>query len=171
MAAITIKIVPGDYINEEAVENVIRYIMRLHNPLLVDGCGVFPLEENYIIGQFNYVKDYYNMHCGKKVFHMVISVDPSLRFDEYNLMKLGKLISRFFGSDRQVVYVVHNDTDNLHIHMCVNTVSFVNGKYTDFFDMLEIKEYAERCLSLVVDEKWFNKKCYTEEYNDKTNRL
>lgn len=143
MAAITVRIVEGKYKNEDAVENVIRYIMRLHNPLLVDGCGVFPLEEGDIIEQFNYVKDYFNMNYGKRVFHMVISVDFSLRFDEYYLMKLGNLISRFFGSNRQVVYAVHNDTDKLHIHMCVNTISFVNGEYKEFFDVAEIKEHAE----------------------------
>lgn len=162
MGAITVKIVPGDYINEEAVENLIRYIMRLHNPLLVDGCGVFPLEEDYIIGQFNYVNDYFNKNDGKNVVHIVISVDPSLKFDECCLMKLGNLVSRFFGSNRQVVYAVHNDKDNLHIHMCVNTISFVNGEYKDFFDVDEIKGYVERCLSIVADEKWFNKRTNAE---------
>ena len=137
--------------------------MRLHNPLLVGGCGVFPLEEDYIIGQFNYVKDYFNKNDGKKVFHVVISVDPSLRLNEYYLMELSNLISGFFGSNRQVVYAVHNDKDNLHIHMCVNTVSFVNGDYRGFFDVKEIKEYAERCLSIVTDERWFNKRTNVEE--------
>lgn len=162
MAAITVRIVEGKYKNEDAVENVIRYIMRLHNPLLVGGCGVFPLEENYIIRQFNYVKDYFNMNYGKRVFHMVISVDPTLRLDEYYLMRLANLISGFFESVRQVVYAVHNDTEKMHIHMCVNTISFANGEYKDFFDVDELKRYAERCLIIVTDERWFNKRTNME---------
>lgn len=152
------KIAEGAYDNTDAVENVIRYIMRLHNPSLVDGCGVFPLKENDIIRQFNYIKDYYGKDYGKRVFHIIISVDSSLRLNEAYMMNLARLIGGYFGNERQVLYAVHNDVSSLHIHMCVNTVAFTNGEYRDFFDIKEIKRYAERCCSMVAEERWFNNK-------------
>ena len=42
--------------------------------------------------------------------------------------------------------------------MGINTVAYTNGNYCGFFDINELREYAKKCMDILIDEVIFNKK-------------
>ena len=156
MGAVIVKLSEGKYSNEDALDKVIPYIMRLNNPMLIGGCGIVPISEDAVIEQFYKVKEVYGMTGGKQIVHIIVSVDKSLRFQEIHLKQLADRMSAEIGKERQVVYAVHNDTNQLHFHMGINTVAY-NGTYCDFFEIHKLIALAKKCVSTIVDEVWFHK--------------
>lgn len=157
MAAITVKIPEGKYENLDAVDKVISYVLRLDNMSLVGGYGIIPVSVEDIIRQFHIIKDAYRMNEGKQIFHIIFSIDKTFYFNEKQILMLAYKLGKYFSNERQVVFAVHNDTNILHIHMAVNTVSFINGAYRAYWDIDEIKQFADACVNELADEVWFNK--------------
>lgn len=158
MAALTVKIIDGTYENIDAVENVINYAMRMGDMQIVGGYGVTLTSAEDIINQFYIVKRLYNKINGKQVVHILFSVDKTTYLNPKQVKMFGDLLGLYFANDRQVVFGVHTDTEHLHIHMVINTIAFTNGSYKGYFDIVELKEYARKCLNQVMDAVWFRKK-------------
>lgn len=75
------------------------------------------------------VKEFYGKTDGRQVLHGVVSLDAE-ESDPNNAGKLMLLLNEFMEQifpQNQVVYAVHTNTDNLHIHFVVNTVG-LDGK-------------------------------------------
>ncbi|SHJ99539.1 relaxase/mobilization nuclease domain-containing protein [Hespellia stercorisuis] len=157
MGRIEVSIPEGKYDNQDAVEKVISYILRLDNPQLVGGYGIVPTSLSDIINQFIRVKQYYGKTDGKQIFHIVFSVERTLCFKTLQVKEIGRMLAAYWGMERQVVFAVHDDTRNIHIHMGINTVSFLNGSYKGFYDLDEIKKYANHCVDKITDKVWFGK--------------
>ena len=143
MAAFEIGIPKGDYKNKDAVSRVIDYICRLDNPEQVGGMGVFPLYVEDMVNQFLAVKRIYHKEEGKQVFHIFISFEKSLGFTVDEVMEMGYEIAAYWGYDRQVMFAVHDDTQNIHIHMAINTVAYTNGEYKAYYPIEDITEYVK----------------------------
>lgn len=50
-------------------------------------------------------------------------------------------IARYYSDKYQIFYAVHEDTDNVHIHFGMNTVSYVDGSmyaegYGDYYRLV-----------------------------------
>ena len=156
MAAVEVIIPLGEYENKDAVEKVIAYICRLERLDLVSGAMVYPITVQDITEQFITVKRFYRRESGKQVFHIIFTFDEYL-FTENECMKLGHKIAKFWSDERQVVFAVHNDTKNLHIHMVINTVAYTNGNYKSYLQIDEIKSYVNNIVKEALDEKYFEK--------------
>ena len=143
MAAFEIGIPKGNYKNKDAVSRVIDYICRLDKPEQVGGMGVFPLYVEDMVNQFLAVKRIYHKEEGKQVFHIFISFEKSLGFTVDEVMEMGYEIAAYWGYDRQVMFAVHDDTQNIHIHMAINTVAYTNGEYKAYYPIEDITEYVK----------------------------
>ena len=61
-------------------------------------------------------------------------------------------IANHFGRQYQLVYAIHTNTENWHIHFAISTVSFMDGKkwHVNFWEfdrwMKEIEKLAQRAL-------------------------
>ncbi len=148
MEKIVVSIPNGRYENEDAVEKVISYILRLENMTLVGGYVTILNEPEDIISQFYAIQKYYNKMTGKRIIHIVFSVNKTFFFSLEHVKQLGYMIGRHFGNERQVIFAVHDDTEHLHIHMGINTVTYTNGEHRAYFDIKEIKQYAIRCVEI-----------------------
>lgn len=157
MAAITVKIVNGAYENDDAVENVINYALRMGDMQIVGGYGVTLTSAEDIINQFYTVKKLYNRMNGKQVVHIMFSVDKTSFLNPVQVKILGNLLGQYFGDERQVVFGVHTDTEHLHIHMVINTIAFTNGSYKGYYEIEPLKIYANHCYERVMDTVWFGK--------------
>lgn len=137
------RMVKGNYTNEDAVENVVRYVTRTrtcedrkNECLMCGGKGVAiyqPVE--YMIGQIEYVQKVFGIERrrGRRMYHETFSIS------EEEFARMGRNINVLFSfADRcaqyyfdagyQVVYAVHGiNESNLHIHFAVSTINFVNG--------------------------------------------
>lgn len=158
MAAVTISIPQsGKYENADAVDRVIYYICRLDKPELIRGMGVYPFTAEDMVSEFYKVKDFYRKEGGKQIFHIIFSFDKYL-FTAEECVGIGYKIAEYWGDERQVVFAVHDDTENLHIHMGINTVAYTNGNYKAFFPIEEIREFVEPIIQEAIYAKWFHEK-------------
>ena len=75
------------------------------------------------------VKQFYGKLDGRVATHGIVSLDAS-ESDPRNAGKLMELLNELMEKvfpDNQVVYAVHTNTENLHIHFIINTVG-LDGK-------------------------------------------
>jgi len=155
MAAFEIGIPKGNYKNEDAVSRVIDYICRLNKPEQVGGMGVFPLYVEDMVNQFLAVKRIYHKEEGKQVFHIFISFEKSLGFTVDEVMEMWYEIAAYCGYDRQVMFAVHDDTQNIHIHMAINTVAYTNGEYKAYYPIEDARRYVNTIVQRKISSKWF----------------
>ena len=97
------------------------------------------------------IQQYYGKADKRRIFHFVIAFQ---NMDDAGLAKIiAENITDMFLSKYQIYYGVHEDTENLHIHFAVNTVSHVDGKKfhqskKEFEDLKkDIKKVVDRCMA------------------------
>lgn len=123
-----IRIMPGKYVNDMAQHNVIAYALRNQCDSPTGGSAVFPIEVESIDEQFQIVKDKYKKNDGRQIFHMCLSYKNEVHSTRERALDEAKKVSDRIGKEFQNVYGLHEDTDNIHIHFAVNSVSYCTGK-------------------------------------------
>ena len=111
------------------------------------------------------VKEFFGKFDGRVATHGVISLDAS-ESDSKNAGKLMLLLDELMQKvfpDNQVVYAVHTNTENLHIHFILNTVGLDGKKiHMDNNFMSKVLEPAVNELAskygFTPNEKWSKKK-------------
>ena len=91
------------------------------------GHGAYYMNAKKAAEQFRIVQRYYKKQTGKRVHHMIISFEEGID-DLYAMDSLAKIIVYDILREYQSVYAIHEDTDNLHIHIVWNAVNFLNGR-------------------------------------------
>ena len=134
----------GKYTNQDAPENLIRYITRTNgepkNDLIAwGGLGILEYQSiNSIIDQFSLVQQLHtrNGGFGRLIDHEIFSFTPECEslLDENNvdIDRLAREMAyTFYETDHcQVLYGVHSPSKedaHLHVHFAINTVSFETG--------------------------------------------
>lgn len=135
----------GKYQNEDAVDNVLRYITRTRinenraNELYsFGGMGIdlYPFNIDTIIYQFKAIQDIHNIkgRGGRRIVHEVYTVlngnypKENERLVYETLDEVAKIgCSYLYNMGFQVVYAVHISDKNPHIHFAINSISFRTG--------------------------------------------
>lgn len=140
----------GNYTNEDAVENVIRYVTRTRkNETRKDeliawggyGIGWYGGDPELAIEQFKYVQDVYgiNSRGGKRIFHEVLGIKDTefaLMWNDYGIVYQIAMdcAQKYYAMGHQVVFAIHHTLKDipeankgLHIHFVVNAVNFRQG--------------------------------------------
>lgn len=122
------------------LENLINYAVR-EEKCREAGYGAQGLlkgSPEEMIQQMYDIKRSFSKMNGRQAKHFILSFskDEEEFIGPQEAMAIGYMVSGYF-PEYQIVFGVHTDTDNLHIHFVMNTVSFVTGlKYninlTDF---------------------------------------
>ena len=88
------------------------------------------------------VKEYYHKTDKRMMRHIVVSFEDDI--SPYNAYFLGWQIAAYYADRFQIVFGVHEDAGNIHIHLVFNTVSFVDGlKYSGGrSDLAAFKHYV-----------------------------
>lgn len=125
-----LKIVPGEYLNDDALERLIHgYVFR--KAVLSGGYGVDPL---YAAEQMHIVKQYWNQTRGKQLRHFVVSFNDkeSSEINSADELIWGtyKICQYYCDGGYQSVFGIHHPVDpgNWHIHFVVNNVNFITGE-------------------------------------------
>lgn len=123
------------YKNPESVPILIGYVMQPEKTEdhYVGGNGILPCStiEDAIM-QFQVVKNVWGKNEGVQFFHFTVSFSYEEDVDPYQAYISAYWISTYFGGQYQVIYAVHQDTENVHIHFLVNSVSYVDGSKLNF---------------------------------------
>lgn len=148
--------------NEAQLGNELHYVMNELKTVagLYVGCRHISDIKN-ATEEMMQVKRFFEKTDGRVATHGVISLDES-ESDPKNAGKLMLLLSDLMEEvfpDNQVVYAVHTNTENLHIHFIINTVG-MDGKKIHM-DKQFMREVMEPCVNRLAlkygftpNEKW-----------------
>lgn len=111
------------------------------------------------------VKQFYGKLDGRVATHGIVSLDAS-ESDPRNAGKLMELLNELMEKvfpDNQVVYAVHTNTENLHIHFIINTVGLDGKKiHMDKMFMRKVMEvevnYLAEKYGFTPNEAWRKEK-------------
>lgn len=147
-----IKMVSDSYKNFSSIFNLVNYALtdkRTKQP--VRYCGGFNVDISRADEQMVLVKEYFHKASKRMMRHFIVSFEDDI--SPYDAYILGYRIAAYYAGRYQIVFGVHEDTDNPHIHFVFNTVSFVDGlKYSEnISDLSRFKAYVNE-----VYETYFN---------------
>lgn len=131
----------GKYKDDDARADVIRYIRKRDHAIsgLWGGSRVdlhFPIAD----------MEAHAENCGKnkgiRLRHFVLSFSAREVSDPKVAQKIGQQVANYLGRKYQTVFAVHENTDNLHVHLVMNAVGHdgtrYRGTHQEFFS---IKNY------------------------------
>lgn len=136
------------YHNKYAVENVVSYILRKNarapeSDNIWGSNGTYLKSEKGIIKDFYKLKKLYHKEDGVQIKHIIVSFGKRPDLPTGKLRKIIKRIVSFFSTSYQFVYAVHEDTDNYHLHIGINSVDFFGHKINiRNKDQQEFKKYV-----------------------------
>lgn len=161
----------------EVIEILLRYITRTREKDLYPAAYVgylgFPFQSSIesLINDFRKTQMIFRKTKGRKAKHEIVSFTPKETYDKNGFNHIHQ-IAYFFAQwyylqGYQVVFAIHLDTDNPHIHYVVNSVNFVNGEkyHTEFQDMEKQKQFLYNTTEFLTgrsryfDHVWHYKTC------------
>ena len=131
----------GKYTNSDACEKVINYALQHSDTSPVGGSAIFPIESDTAIHQFQLVKEKYNKTSGRQVLHVCLSYPDHLKKSRQTVIKDAERMSYRIGSEFQNVYGIHENTNHIHAHFVINSVSYKTGKKITSEHLHELLKY------------------------------
>lgn len=144
------KFINKKYASFEAMKNLIYYIMAEEKTpnRIIGAIAVYPIEKEDIVQQFKKTQVLHRNQKKNRALHIVLSFSTEeaqwLNFKDY--VKIGYSVANYYGkANHQVVFALHEDTDNPHIHFAVNKVNYITGKkyHQQHKDYIKIRTIAE----------------------------
>lgn len=149
-------IVRNSYPDLGSVQRLLNYVLR--TPFY----GGYAIDPEQAYDQMRLVKEAYHKTEGVQLKHFLLtfSHEEMMHLDFKDLLELGfqvgKVLERY-----QIVYCIHLDSDYIHMHFVMNTVSFEDGKkYSDgLVGFQRIKDFLEKRFP-----KWNTQLIFREVY-------
>jgi len=115
----------GKYYESHAKDDVIQYIL---NPSKAKNyCGAYGVDMNAPAESMKTVSAQFGKSQGVQLRHFIISFYPNELNTPAIANEIAKQFAAFFVHEYQVIYAVHENKPQLHIHMIINSVSYVDG--------------------------------------------
>lgn len=139
------------------LENVVNYIVHGHS-IITGGFNICP---ECALEQMQIVKNYYGKTEENGLVHFIVSFNRNV----WNICyaeELARKIAKYYADRYQILYAVHTKirtnrkgevANMLHVHMMMNSVSFLDGKkYAD--DEKERRKFAKHIAEMTGDSRW-----------------
>lgn len=158
-----------DYAMNPSKTTVIKDInegLKNEEVVFVRGINCIP---EFAKAQMQETKDRFNKNTGNVGYHIIQSFDDNEGNNE-QVFEIGcRLAEELFGDRFEVIVALHKNTDNLHCHIVVNSVSFVDGKkFNDNKAFLnKMRNVSDRLckeqgLSVIENPKQSKHQCYPQ---------
>ena len=117
---------PCQYCDQSAINDVVAYCLqeRKTPQNLIFAHGVDP---QYAASEMHDVAAVYGKDSGLRLRHSVLSFAPNENISAAEAAEIAQEAIDFYGDNYQIVSAVHEDTDDIHIHIVMNKISFVDG--------------------------------------------
>lgn len=130
------------------INNIFPYVMREEatDRSLVSGVACSP---ESALEEFRFVKRRFHKEDGRQYYHIVQSFSPDDDLTPETAHEIGLRFAEAFPG-YQIVVATHMNTNAIHNHLIMNSVSFEDGKkfHQTRDEMLEVKEYSNQlCLA------------------------
>lgn len=121
----------GKYFDDNAIPDLINYICRPDKTPshIIGGYGV---DLNDIANSMIAVSMHFRKYNRLRLHHFVISFGPEDIYLKDMIPKIANEICSYWADKYQIVYSLHEDTYNPHIHFVFNNVSYVDGRKCHF---------------------------------------
>ena len=115
----------NDYNNIDAPEKLVDYVVR--KAVFSDG---FAVDLNHAAEQIHAVKGFWCETGGRQMVHFILAFDDyeNVSLDNDEIIQIAEIFCGLFYGRFQIVYGVHFDSGNIHIHFAMNNVSYIDGK-------------------------------------------
>lgn len=115
-------VVRNDYPDEKALRRVLDYALR------TQWRGGYAVNAYNAFNEMLLVKKVYHKcgFCQLKHFYITFSSEEYRNLTYSDILDIGFQIGVMF-REYQLVYCIHEDTQNVHLHFVMNTTSFVDG--------------------------------------------
>lgn len=140
------------YHDDSALEDVISYCIK-PNKIPHGFLGGFGINLNQPAFEMERLAKAYGKERGLRLRHMILSFskEETKRFRQHaldNIKKIADYAALYYAMEYQIIYAIHEDTDQYHIHFVMNTVSFLDGaKYRgEKEDYYRFQEYLRTFL-------------------------
>lgn len=140
---------PNSYHDDNAISNVVSYICQPSKTPsnLIGGVGI---DLDRIAESMIAVSQRFGEYSGIRLHHFVVYFSQSDKPTLEMILRIAMDISRWIGYSHQIVFAVHEDEPNLHIHFVFNAVSYIDGykypggmeQYYDIFDFVKVVLHA-----------------------------
>ncbi len=145
-----IKVVNKNYRTQKDLENLVGYVLRIKpSDRHHCSCGSFGAGTITAYEEMVKVQNFYGKTEDRLARHFIVSFDDNYCIDSETAVRLAYRIALYYGSRHQIIFGVHEDTGNIHIHFVLNTVSFVDGlKFTESpGEFARFKHYVENVVN------------------------
>lgn len=140
----------NNYKNLGCIKKLVNYIMKDKitggRVRFCGGNGVDYIFYKNAYQQMKSVKKYFQKLSGRQIWHYVLSFPfPPSGQDSYTAYEIGLEVINTCFAQYQSLFAVHEDTDNLHIHFLVNSVSYTDGRkwHLTNWERNALKEYIQ----------------------------
>ena len=130
-----------DYCDDYALHDVINYITQIYKtPHRM--IGVYGVRPGNAAMQMKFVARAYNKYTGQRLRHSILSFSENDHVTLEQAYIIADAAARFYKDLYQIIFAIHEDTDNLHVHFVMNQVSYITGcKYRgskkDYFEFIK----------------------------------
>lgn len=141
-----VKVIENGYEHPLALRGLLNYIFTDKSTgnccYYYGGANINPANAEE---EFRAVKIAYRKVEGRIARHFVVSLGSDNLFLPPEANDLAAKICQYYADRYQIVYAVHEDTKNLHIHFVMNTVSFADGKMfsESSYELQQFKNYVQ----------------------------
>lgn len=127
------------FFDDDARRDAINYICNPQKAVYT-GCRNVSCVEN-AAEEMKETAQHFGKDSGKRIRHSIISFDENSGVTAEEARNCAEEIIDHY-KDFQIVYAVHGNTDNTHVHLVMNQISFTDGqryqgKKKDFYDFLQ----------------------------------
>lgn len=120
------------YHDDVALDTVIDYCL---NPDKTPHgfVGAYGVNQHQAAFEMELLAEAFGKNRGLRLRHFILSFSPQeaqvLGEHVYETLdEVARVVAGYYASDYQIIYAVHENTENPHIHFVMNTVSYINGK-------------------------------------------
>ena len=152
------------YSDDNALKDVFNYVADYSKSIGLIGAQNMIVD--YSVEQAIAVNQYFYNNTEKKVIHFIISFSLYEDIDPMDAFREGYRICALL-PEYQIIFAVHQNTDYLHIHFTMNSVSLKDGhKY--YFDYANLYSFADEVKNILAPYGVTNLKI---EFSDKSNNI
>lgn len=126
MAIIKTANTTGKYHNLNSYSDVINYITQ-PSKTTHGYIGSVKLDPYNPAGDMEAVAKKFHKESGVHVRHFIVAFDPSEPVTLGIANLIGQEIIGYLGKQFQAIYAVHEDKPQLHIHIIINAVNYIDG--------------------------------------------
>lgn len=127
----------GKFFDGNSYQDAINYICNPQKAAFVGGCNVTSADTAAMEMQKTAVA--FGKDKGKRVRHSIISFDQREHVTPAQANDYARKIIQHYAPEYETVYAVHDNTDEVHIHLIMNQISYIDGhryggKKKDYYD-------------------------------------